>query len=148
MRSAVRRVSLGVSSTGRHWNEGTTQTMADLDLASLIKEADALPKLQRGKSSDEYDVLIDKMRDGGVYVIPNVAEAQKSKIGQKIRGAAAKAGFKVTVRHSKKDNSLYFQRDIEHETDEHRNIQRERGYLDEGTTTTKSTSTSKKAAAS
>lgn len=119
----------------------------DLNLADLIQEADALPKLTRGKSSDDYDVLIKRMSGGSVLFIPNVEEADKSKIGQKIRGAATRAGFKVTVRYSKPEKKVYFQREAEKETDEDRARQAANGYDDTSENeATKSKGTSKKSA--
>ena len=84
--------------------------MADLNLADLIEEETELPKLTRGRSSEDYDTLIDLMRNGKPHSIPNVTEEDRAKLGQKVRGAAAKAGFKVTVRYSKSQEKLYFQR--------------------------------------
>lgn len=84
--------------------------MADLNLSDLIQEEEELPKLTRGRSSEDYDTLIELMRNGKPHSIPDVTEDDRAKLGQKIRGAATKAGFKVTVRYSKGQNKLYFQR--------------------------------------
>ena len=116
----------------------------DLDLASLIEEADALPKLQRGKSSEDYNVLIERMKDGNVLTIPKVEESDKSKVGQKIRGAATRAGFKVTVRYSKPEKKLYFQREKDKETDEDRAKQRANGLLNDESTSVKASGSTKK----
>lgn len=84
--------------------------MADLNLADLMQEEDSLPPLTRGRSSEDYDTLIEVMRSGKVHSINEVSEEERAKLGQKIRGAAQKAGFKVTVRYSKPQSKLYFQK--------------------------------------
>lgn len=111
--------------------------MADINLKELLEEETSLPPLTRGKASEDYSVLIEAMRGGAVHSFKNVSEEDRAKVGQKIRGAAQRAGFKVTVRYSKGENKVYFQRiDLESGSDENAS--------DSAETTSTSKTTSKK----
>lgn len=84
--------------------------MAGVDLTAIMQEEEELPRLTRGRASEDYDQLIEAMSTGRPHSLTNVSEQDRTKLAQKIRSAAIRAGFKVTVRYSKPTQKLYFQK--------------------------------------